>query len=236
MYHNLHEDYGRAAFWYRAAGVERDPGEFSRSAPTLAGCYWKLGYKAEALKLIAKSPMNFDQVKLLADMGETDKALQIATGAIKDYPEFAYLYAGDACRMAGRYREALGYYQKLADLPAPNPPNGRLVKNQGRARANIAAIKAFELFDLSKIADGTYKSASLGYEGPVEVTVTVANGKIGGVKVSNHREKQYYSSIADTPRKIIAKQTVRGIDTTAAATITSEAIVNATAKALAGEK
>lgn len=236
MYHNLHEDYGRAAFWYRQAGVERDPKEFGRSAPVLAGCYWKLGYKAEALKLIGKSPMNFDQVKLLADMGETDKALQIATGAIKDYPEHAYLYAGDTCRIAGRYREALNYYQKLADLPAGNPPNGRLVKNQGRAKANIAAIKAFELFDLGKVADGSYKSSSQGYEGPVEIMVTVASGKISDVKVISHREKQYYSSIADTPRKIIAKQSVRGIDTTASATITSEAIVNATAKALAGNK
>lgn len=234
MYHNLHEDYGRAAFWYRAAGVERDPKEFGRSAPTLAGCYWKLGYKAEALKLIAKSPMNFNQVKLLADMGETDKALQIATSAIKDYPEHAYLHAGDACRIAGRYREALNYYQKLADLPPANPPNGGLVRNQARAKANIAAIKSFELFDLGKVADGSYKSSSQGYEGPVEVTVTVASGKMTDVKVTNHREKQYYSSIADTPRKIIAKQSVRGIDTTASATITSEAIVNATAKALAG--
>ena len=235
MYHNLHKDYARAAFWYRAAGVEADPVEYSRSAPTLARCYWRLGHKAEALKLIAKSPMSFDQVKLLADMGETDKALQIATSAIKDYPEYAYLQAGDACRLAGRYREALGYYQKLADLPAATPPNGRLEKNRGRARANIAAIQSFELFDLTKIADGTYKSASQGYEGPVEVTVIVAAGKISDVKVTSHREKQFYSAISDTPRKLIAKQSVRGIDTTSNATITSEAIVNATAKALAGK-
>jgi uncharacterized protein with FMN-binding domain len=236
MYHNLHEDYARSAFWYRAAGVERDPVAFKQSAPTLAGCYWRLGFKAEALKLIAKSPMTFDQVKLLADMGETEKSLQIASGSFKDYPEHAYLHAGDACRMAGRYREALGYYQKLVDIPVPPKPSGPLVRNRARAQANVAAIQAFELFDLSKIADGTYKAASQGYEGPVEVTVTVGGSKISDVKVSNHREKQFYSAIADTPRKIIAKQSVRGIDTTSNATITSEAIVNATAKALAGKK
>jgi uncharacterized protein with FMN-binding domain len=235
MYHNLHEDYARAAFWYRQVGVERDPAEYSRTAPTLAECYWKLGFRAEALKLIGKSSsMNFGHVKLLADMGETDKALQIASGAFKTYPEEAYLYAGDACRIAGRYPQALGYYQKLVDIPVPEKPNGRLVKNRARAQANIAAIKSFELFDLSKIADGTYKSSSQGYEGPVEVTVTVAGSKLADVKVSNHKEKQFYSAIADTPRKIIAKQSVRGIDTTSHATITSEAIVNAAAKALAG--
>jgi uncharacterized protein with FMN-binding domain len=48
-----------------------------------------------------------------------------------------------------------------------------------------------------------------------------------------HREKQYYSSLTDTPAKIIAKQGVKGVDSTSSATITSEAIINATAKALA---
>jgi len=36
----------------------------------------------------------------------------------------------------------------------------------------------------------------------------------------------------DTPKKIIDKQAVKGIDATSGATITSEAIINATAKAL----
>ena len=53
------------------------------------------------------------------------------------------------------------------------------------------------------------------------------------VKVTNHKEKQYYNSINDTPAQIIAKQGVKGVDTTTHATITSVAIINATAKALA---
>ena len=40
-------------------------------------------------------------------------------------------------------------------------------------------------------------------------------------------------SAADTPAKIIAKQGVKGVDATSNATITSEAIINGTAKALA---
>ena len=101
--------------------------------------------------------------------------------------------------MAGRYSQAVTYYQKLLAVPVPAKPNGQLVRNRARATANIEAIKAFELFDLSKIADGTYRSASQGYEGPVEVTVTVSGGKITEVKVSNHKEKQFYSAISDTP-------------------------------------
>jgi uncharacterized protein with FMN-binding domain len=38
--------------------------------------------------------------------------------------------------------------------------------------------------------------------------------------------------MTDTPAKIIAKQSVQGIDATSNATITSEAIINATAKVL----
>jgi uncharacterized protein with FMN-binding domain len=61
----------------------------------------------------------------------------------------------------------------------------------------------------------------------------VKAGRIEDVRVSKHTEKQFYSSIADTTRQIIQKQGVKGIDATASATITSEAIINATAKALA---
>ena len=39
--------------------------------------------------------------------------------------------------------------------------------------------------------------------------------------------------MTDTPEKILAKQSVKGVDATSSATITSEAIINATAKALA---
>jgi len=51
--------------------------------------------------------------------------------------------------------------------------------------------------------------------------------------VTKPTEKQFYSAMNDTTTKILAKQSVRGVDATSGATITSEAIINATAKALA---
>ena len=69
-----------------------------------------------------------------------------------------------------------------------------------------------------------------------DTLVTVRAGKLESVKVVRHREKQFYAALTDTPRKIIAKQSVRGIDATTNATITSEAIINATAKALGERK
>ncbi len=232
MYHDLLEDYPRAAFWLRAAGVEKNPGKFHRETPLLAECYWRMGFRDEAVKLLAKAPPTFFQVKLMADMGQTDQAVKICEASAKSAPEHAWLYAGDACRVAGRYKDALKYYEKVLTVDTSGPQGGRVKRFHDRANANIAAIKHFELFDLSKVADGTYQAASQGYEGPVEVGVAVAGGKITSVRVTNHREKQFYSALTDTPAKIIAKQSVKGIDTTSNATITSEAIVNATAKAL----
>jgi uncharacterized protein with FMN-binding domain len=237
MYHNLIEDYARAAFWYRAVGVEKDPEEYARSAVILAECYWRLGFTDEAKKFLEKVPKSTSHAKLLGDMGDTDRAVEMALSELPDPQGYVQLTAGDACRQTGRYAEALKFYQQVLEieLPAKNPP-GRLLQNRKRADANITAIKAFELFDLKKVPDGKHVSASQGYEGPVEVTVTVNRGRIDSVAVTKHREKQFYSAMTDTPAKIIAKQHVKGVDTTSNATITSEAIVNATAKALAGAK
>jgi len=106
--------------------------------------------------------------------------------------------------------------------------------NKKRAAASIEAIRLFDSLDLTKIADGTYKADSVGYVGPVEVTIRVKSHKIDAVDITSHHEKQFYSSLVDVPKQIIAKQTVKGIDTTTGATVTSEAIINASAKALAG--
>ncbi len=233
MYHNLLEDYGRSAFWYRAVGVEKDPVEYARSAVILAECYWRLGFDDEAKKLLQKIPSNMSHAKLLGDMGETDKAIQMAMED-EDSQGYTLLVAGDACRQVGRYDDALKYYQRVLaiQVPAQNPP-GRLLKNRNRADANVAAIKSFELSDPSRVPNGTYKSSSQGYEGPVEVAVAVKAGKIESVNITQHREKQFYSAMTDTPRKIVSKQSVKGVDATSNATITSEAIINATAKALA---
>ncbi len=237
MYHDLHEDYARAAFWYRTVGVEKDPAEYSRSAVTLAECYWRLGFTNEAKKLLSKVRGGLDHAKLLGDMGDVEGSVKMALAEAGDWPDDAYLQVGDAYRIAGRYQDALQSYRKVLaiEVPAKNPP-GRLMRSRNRADANVSAIKSFELFDLSRVADGTYPASSQGFEGQVEVAVVVLSGKITEVKVTKHREKQFYSALSDTPRKIIAKQNVKGIDATSNATLTSEAIINATAKAIANPK
>jgi uncharacterized protein with FMN-binding domain len=238
-YHDLMEDYARAAFWLRQAGVDKPGSPFPESAVTLAECYWKLGSREMATELLSRMPVYYSSIKLWADMGDLRRALQIADAALRDprgLPYAANLYAGDACRVAGQYTEAMSYYQKVLSYQAPANDANRAKRWQDRARASLEAIRLFELCDPSKVPDGSYRASSLGYEGQVEVEVTVQAGRIADVRVTQHREKQFYSALTDTPRKIIAKQGVKGVDATSSATITSEAIINATAKALAAAR
>ncbi|MGC3957526.1 MAG: FMN-binding protein [Verrucomicrobiota bacterium] len=95
-------------------------------------------------------------------------------------------------------------------------------------------MKLFDTLDLAKVPDGTYTAASQGYETLVEVEVKVAGGRIAAVRVIKHHEKQYYSSLTETPAQIVQKQSVKNVDAVSGATITSEAIINATAKAVHG--
>lgn len=234
MYHNLHEDYARAAFWWQKSGVDKSYQPLG-STVHLAECYWRLGSKPMAMELLEKAPYTYTTVKLLADMGEVDSAVELAERIVKApnaSSDLAYLYAADGCRVAGKHREAMSYYQKVLDVPATGNAKGRVERNHSRAQASLEAIKLFELLDVKKIPDGTYEAESIGYEAPVRTQVIVKAGRIESVTVVQHREKQYYSSLTDTPAKIIAKQGVKGVDATSSATITSEAIINGAAKAL----
>jgi uncharacterized protein with FMN-binding domain len=133
--------------------------------------------------------------------------------------------------MAGRYPQALAYYQKVLAVPAGQ--QGIIKQNKARAQASIDAIRAVEGLDLSKVRDGIYTATSIGYAGPLDVAVDIKGGKILSVKVTKYQEKQFYTALTDTPAQIVAKQGIKGVDAVTGATITSEAIMNATVKALA---
>jgi uncharacterized protein with FMN-binding domain len=227
IYFDLLQDYPRAAFWSQKVG---------NNPLMLANCYWKMGSREMAVEILQRygqdNTRNGEVIKLWSDMGDLQRALQLADQKAKNHwADVAYLAAGDAYRRVGKYNEAIASYEKVA---AVNRKGADIAMNKGRALANITAIKLFEGLDLSRIADGAYKDSSLGYNGPVEVTVKVTNGKIESVDVTNHQEKQFYASFTDTAGQIIQKQHVKGIDATSGATVTSEAIINATAKALSG--
>ena len=144
----------------------------------------------------------------------------------------ACLLGGDACRSASRLEEAMQYYQKVLQSSAVRNEE-YLRRFHARAKESIEAIRLSEQADPKKVADGTYSATTTGYAGPLEVKVTVVSGRIQLVQVAKHREKQFYSALKDIPQRIVTRQSVEGIDAISGATVTSQAIVNATAKALA---
>ena len=231
IYFRLFQDYPRAAYWWRQVRLEsHEPGNIS-----LAECYFRMGNKEMALQALAGKSARTGTVKLLGAMGKTDNAIRLADAITRSasQPHETFLVAGDALALAGRYQEAIRYYNKtLTDR--------RKIRNQqyekrhkNRARESIAAIQLFQLMDVSKLRDGTYRDSATGYNGPLQVEVQVGGGRITGLRIVSHKEKQYYSALRDTPAQIIAKQSVKDIDATSRATITAQAIVNAAAKALA---
>lgn len=235
MYHNLLQDHARSAFWFRKSGLESELSQHPQAGIFLADDYARLGSKMMALELLAKMKRRpYLAIKLLGDLGETKAAVHMAEQFSKTgQASTSFLYAGDACRVAGELTEAEKYYRKaITAIPPEEASKPHRKRDKARAEASIAAVRFYSL-DPKKVRDGTYKASSIGYEGPVSVEVAVSSGRIESVKITQHREKQYYSSLTDTPRKIIARQGVAGIDATSSATITSEAIINATAKALA---
>ncbi len=229
MYFRLLQDYPRAAFWYRKARVENG----TPLGVRLAECYWRMGSKAMAMEQLKARTVSIGVIKLYSDMGETKRALQLVEPFAKvGRTHEAYLLGGDACRLAGRYEEAVQYYQKV--LQDKNARNAEYLRRfQGRARDSIEAIRLAENADPRLVADGTYTVTTTGYAGPLQVAVTITGGQIESVKVTKHKDKQFFTALTETPRQIVSKQSVKGIDAVSGATVTSQAIVNGTAKAMA---
>ncbi|TWU01586.1 FMN-binding protein [Neorhodopirellula pilleata] len=228
-YFVLFQDYPRAAYW-----LEKSNPQMSRpSGVHLAECYYRLGSKPMAMRLMQKEPLHLNAIKLLGEMGEVEKALKVTkTYAQTNAFNEAFLNAGDALRAAGRYDEAIEYYQQILDR---NQARNKeyLARFRGRASDSINAIRLFDKADVTQVADGEYRDKAVGYNGDLTVRAVVADGKITSVDVIEHQEKQFYAALTDTPNQIIDNQSVRDVDGTSGATITSQAIVNATARALA---
>lgn len=231
MYHDFLEDWPRAAFWWRLAHEQEGS---NPDTINLAHCYWMMGSREMAEEILRKFSWDGTRhaavCKLWSDIGEHDKAVQMALDRAKRTPDVGYLAAADAYRAAGKYSKAMEHYQKVIDSNQGN--SGDVKRNKQRARESLKAVKLFEALDLKRVAGGRYSGSAMGYNGPVEVEVTVVGGKITDVKTTKHKEKQFYSALTDTPRRIIEKQSVKGIDATTNATITSEAVINAAAQAL----
>jgi uncharacterized protein with FMN-binding domain len=239
LYTKMLRDYARGAFWARKmSGPASDM--------YLVECYLKLGCRPEAVNLLNKIGANKQPnpmvIMLWGELGDAKTAMQWAEDmAVKStqpiLSAMLYLAAGDACQQAGDVPNTLKYYGKVLAVPEDKNNanlNRALQRYQGFAKSRLEATKLIDGLDLNKIPDGVYKDSSIGYVGALEVTVTVKDHRLEKVEVTNHKENRAYSSITEVPQNILNKQSVKGVDMVTGATITSEAIINASAKALSG--
>lgn len=248
MFYELLGDYARAAFWWQKC--EQMGGTVN--ATKLARCYFELGGKGTAAQLLsgvedASSRNGKDVIKLWAKIGEVDKALRM----IESMPAASnwgmrrgpggmtqsgkYLLAAEICRGAGRYAEALAYYEKVLALPdsETRPADHHETDDKFEADVNRTGTRFLQKLDWRQIPDGSYTSTVEAYGGPMTVQVTVKNRAIESVDVTRHRETYEYLIMAQpTARQIVQKQRFEGVDVVTGATVTSDAIINGAAAAL----
>jgi uncharacterized protein with FMN-binding domain len=236
MYFEFFRDYPRAAFWWREAGVERNPRFTQSSSPArLAECYWRMGSRSMAVELLGRLPLTLAVIKLWGDLKETEKALRLCEQGLEQgfLPSQTYLLAGDVCRTARDFNRAAEFYRKVLQAGPAGPQAKEIERDQERARETLEVIRLFDTLDISRVPDGSYPGKSLGYSGNVEVEAVVKAGRLESLRVVHHSDRQYYHAIEETIRRILARQTVNGIDAISGATVTSEAVIRASAKALA---
>lgn len=230
-YNHMAFIYSHMKDWPRAAYFAKK--QKSTDDLLLAECYFKMGCIPMALKILSKYKTDSTRqgtiIKLLADIGEDKRAVQLAELKAKRTPDIAYLMAGYACRNSGDLDKASGYYQQAADANR----GGRDIKlNRARAKQSFEANEKLKKLDLSKISDGKYQGTANGYRGPLKVEVEIKSGKITSVKLIQSREDRLLNCATDVPEGIVNKQGIAGVDAITSATVSSEAIMNAVANAL----
>jgi thioredoxin-like negative regulator of GroEL len=94
----------------------------------LAGCYARLGDRKMAISLLQKLEkrrLHVNAIKVWGDLGETERAVKLCARFAKNSPADAAMYAADACRVAGRTKEAIAHYEKVLAVPAAGNQKAR---------------------------------------------------------------------------------------------------------------
>lgn len=173
--------------------------------------------------------------------GEYEKATATAVRAMKNLPDDKWRIArqgdvydglGDLYAEIGNKKLARQHYARAAALyPTSKQPSGRhlLARRAAKVQTKIDLLDMGAI-EAGKLADGRYRGDSLGYTGPLQVTVTVRNGRITDMVV-RHTEKIHQNAPRIIPRRIVTAQSLK-VDAVTGATVTSQAIVDAALRAL----
>ena len=143
------------------------------------------------------------------------------------HDSFGDLYAawGKLDLAKENYREAVRIY------PLGKPPYGRhlLPRNAKKVQSKLDLLEMQSL-DGATLRDGQYRENALGYSGDVKLTVAVAGGRIANIQVE-HQEKIDQNACKLIPERIVQQQSLL-VDGVTGATVTKDAIVAGTLRAL----
>ncbi|MCX7045770.1 MAG: tetratricopeptide repeat protein [Candidatus Sumerlaeota bacterium] len=188
---------------------------YTNAFNSLASCYAHFGEYDKALKTLDEAVRHLPKAPL--DIG--NKA------TISDIRGDIYAEMGDMEKARASYLEAIDLF------PKSQQPYGRhlLKRHAAKVQAKLDLMQRKAL-DLSKLRDGVYTGTELGYVDDVTVKVTVRDRRIADIEVT-HKEKIDQNATKIIPQRIIERQDLK-VDGITGATVTCQAIVNATYKAL----
>ena len=139
---------------------------------------------------------------------------------------------GDVYARWGKFDDAKQNYREAVRLyPLGKPPYGRhlLPRNAKKVQTKLDLLTASSLND-ARLRTGRYKEKALGYSGDINLTVNVSSGRITSINVQ-HQEKIEQNACKLIPQRIVAKQSLQ-VDGVSGATVTKDAIVAGTLRAL----
>lgn len=139
-----------------------------------------------------------------------------------------YQAVGDKLRAAGVY--GMAQYSYLQAMTKDGFPNKRPVARKARLTL-VKMLSGPYAPDLTKIPDGDYKGACPGYLDLVRVTVNVKDHQITKLSVQSRDDRPRGANEA-IPKAIVDKQGLKDVNVITGATISSEAVMCATAAAL----
>lgn len=178
---------------------------------------------------------------LYAEFGEFDKAKAHLDQGMKRLPdppwramreaEFHDAY-GDLLVAWGKIDQAKRHYRDAVRIyPTAEPPYGRhLLPRRARKVQSKLDLLNFGSLHTVRLRDGRYQETALGYSDDIDVTVVVKGGRVNDINV-RHQEKIDQNACVIVPQRILDTQSLQ-VDAVTGATITKDAIVGGTYRAL----
>lgn len=174
--------------------------------------------------------------------GKYEKALETLETAMQRLPDPPWKIArqadihdnmGDIYTEIGEIDKAKQHYHKAMELyPTSTQPYGRhLLYRQADKIQSKLNLMAYQAIESGQLRDGVYTGKSLGYAGEdLIATVTIREGKIADIQLK-HKEKIDQGATTIIPQRIIEQQSLK-VDGITGATVTYQAILDGTLKAL----